>query len=51
MQGDRDAAEDFEQGARLERQNRPARAAVSAALERVQGAARSQLNDIRDRPR
>jgi len=51
MLGDRDAAEDFEQGARLERQNRPARAAVSAALERVQGAARSQLNDIRDRPR
>ena len=51
MQGDRDAAEDFEQGARLERQGRPARAAVSAALERVQGPARSQLNDIRDRPR
>ena len=25
MQGDRDSAEDFEQGARLERQNRPAR--------------------------
>ena len=51
MQGDRDAAEDFEQGARLERQGRPARAAVSAALERVQGAARTQLNDVRDRPR
>ena len=51
MLGDRDAAEDFEQGARLERLDRPSRAAVSAALERVQGSARAQLNDIRDRPR
>ena len=39
MQGDRDAYEDFDQGARLEQQNRPPRAAVSAALERVQGRA------------
>ena len=51
MQGDRDAFEDFEQGARLERQNRPSRAAASAALERVQGESRERLNAIRDRPR
>jgi tetratricopeptide (TPR) repeat protein len=51
MLGDRDAFEDFEQGARLEHQNRPPRAAVSAALERVQGPARLRLNDVRDRPR
>ncbi len=50
LQGDRDAYEDFEQGARLERQDRPARAAVSAALERVQGEPRERLNAIRDRP-
>ena len=50
LQGDRNAFEDFEQGARLERQNRPARAAVSAALERVQGEPRDRLNAIRDRP-
>ncbi len=51
VQGDRDALEDFEQGARLEQQDRPPRAAVSAALERVQGPARLQLNNVRDRPR
>jgi hypothetical protein len=51
MQGDRDAYEDFEQGARLERENRPPRAAVSASLERVQGAPRQVLNEVRDRPR
>jgi tetratricopeptide (TPR) repeat protein len=51
MQGDRDAFENFEQGARLEQQDRPPRAAVSAALERVQGPARLQLNNVRDRPR
>ena len=51
MLGDRDAFEDFEQGARLESQNRPPRAAVSAALERVQGPARARLNGVRDRPR
>ena len=50
LQGDRDAYEDFEQGARLERKDRPARAAVSAALERVQGEPRERLNAIRDRP-
>ena len=51
MQGDRDAAEAFDQGARLEHDNRPPPAAVSAALERIQGPAREQLNDARDRPR
>ncbi|HVS37007.1 MAG TPA: hypothetical protein VMS17_15710, partial [Gemmataceae bacterium] len=51
MQGDREAFEDFVQGAKLERQNHPSRAAVSAALERVQGEARERLNEIRDRPR
>ncbi|HEX5271185.1 MAG TPA: hypothetical protein VFW33_11880, partial [Gemmataceae bacterium] len=35
-----EAAEDFRAGAELELQNRPGREAVSAALERVQGAAR-----------
>ena len=49
-QGSREAYEDFEQGARLERQNKPGRAAVSAALERVQGAMRSRLNEARSRP-
>ena len=33
MQGDRDAFEDFEQGSRLERQNRPSCAAGGAALD------------------
>ena len=51
MQGDRDAFEDFAQGARLEQQDRPSCAAVSAALERVQGPARLRLNAVRDRPR
>ncbi len=52
LQGDRsDAMEDFNQGARLEQQSRPPRAAVSAALERVQGEPRLQLNEVRDRPR
>jgi hypothetical protein len=51
MLGDRDALEDFERGARLEQQNRPPRAAVSAALERVQGMARLRLNAVRDQPR
>jgi hypothetical protein len=49
-QGSRDAYEDFEQGARLERQNKPGRAAVSSALERVQGTMRARLNEARSRP-
>jgi hypothetical protein len=49
-QGKRDAAEDFDAGARLEREGRPDRAAVSTALERVQGAARRRLNAVRERP-
>jgi hypothetical protein len=51
QQGKRSAYEDFEQGALLEQKNRPSRAAVSAALERVQGRARRDLNEVRDRPR
>ena len=49
-QGNRDAYEDFEQGSRLERRNKPGRAAVSAALERVQGPMRLRLNEARSRP-
>jgi hypothetical protein len=49
-QGKREAAEDFDQGARLEQAGRPDRAAVSAALERIQGRMRRELNDVRDRP-
>jgi tetratricopeptide (TPR) repeat protein len=52
QQGKRDMAlEDFRQAARLEKQDRPNRFAVSAALERVQGPARRILNEIRDRER
>jgi tetratricopeptide (TPR) repeat protein len=46
-QGNRQAYEDFEQGARLERLERPGRAAVSAALERLQGSARQTVNSFR----
>jgi tetratricopeptide (TPR) repeat protein len=50
--GKRDLAlEDFRQAARLEKQDRPNRYAVSAALERVQGPARLILNEVRDRAR
>lgn len=43
-QGKREAAEaDFREAARLERQSRPSRSAVNAALERIQGAARQAL--------
>ena len=41
MLGDRDAFEDFERGRPVEAQNRPPCAAVNAALERVQGPART----------
>jgi hypothetical protein len=40
----------FQQGAILERENRPARDQVSKALERVQGAVRRILNEARDKP-
>jgi tetratricopeptide (TPR) repeat protein len=49
-QGKRDAAEDFDAGARLERLGKPDRAAVSSALERVQGPMRRRLNAVRNRP-
>jgi len=42
-----DAHADFEEGARLEEQNRPGREAVSTALERVQGTARQAVNRFR----
>jgi hypothetical protein len=42
-----DANANFEEGARLERENRPGRKAVSTALERVQGTARQALNRFR----
>ena len=49
-QNKRDAYEDFDQAARLERLGRPGRGAVSASLERVQGSMRRVLNEIRTRP-
>ena len=49
-QGKREAVEDFDQGARLEQQGKPGRAAVSTALERVQGPMRERLTDVRSRP-
>jgi tetratricopeptide (TPR) repeat protein len=49
-QDNRDAYEDFEQAARLEQRGKPGRAAVSAALERVQGPPRAALNEVRTRP-
>jgi tetratricopeptide (TPR) repeat protein len=49
-QNKREAYEDFDQAARLERLGRPGRAAVSAALERVQGPMRRVLNEVRSRP-
>ncbi len=42
-----DANADFEEGARLEEQNRPGRTAVSTSLERVQGPARQAVNRFR----
>jgi tetratricopeptide (TPR) repeat protein len=46
-----EAAEDFEQGARLEKDNKPSRVAVSNALERIQGPARRVLNEARNQAR
>lgn len=42
-----EAFEDFEQGSRLEQQGRPARPAVNASLERVQGSPRQTINRFR----
>jgi Tetratricopeptide repeat len=50
-QNKQEGNEDFAQGARLEAQDRPSRAAVSAALERVQGPMRQALNDARNQSR
>jgi tetratricopeptide (TPR) repeat protein len=47
----REAQEDLDQGAALERLGRPSPAAVGAALERVQGRARQIVNEARSRPR
>jgi tetratricopeptide (TPR) repeat protein len=46
----RDAAADFDEGAQLERLNRPAPAAVSESLERIQGPTRRIVNEYRYRP-
>jgi tetratricopeptide (TPR) repeat protein len=46
----REALDDFDQGAMLERLNRPTPAAVSESLERVQGPTRQIVNDVRYRP-
>jgi hypothetical protein len=45
-----DAAPDLEQGAMLERLNRPAPAAVNESLERIQGPMRAIVNNVRERP-
>jgi len=50
MQGNREAYEDFNRGALLEKDNRPGRALVSQALERVQGPIRQIVNDAREKP-
>jgi hypothetical protein len=47
-QGKRDAARNaFERGAELERDNRPAREAINALLERVQGSLRQEVDQFR----
>ena len=46
----RDANDDFAQGAELEQVNRPAPAAVSESLERIQGRTRRIINGFRERP-
>jgi hypothetical protein len=45
-----DANADFDQGASLERLNRPSPAAVSESLERIQGPMRQTINKYRERP-
>ncbi|MGL4551922.1 MAG: hypothetical protein ACRC33_12150 [Gemmataceae bacterium] len=49
-QGNRGGFEDFDRAAARERAGRPDRAAVSAALERIQGPMREVLNGVRSRP-
>jgi len=44
-----EAYEDFAHGAMLENRGRPTRAAVSTALERIQGPVRTILNEARDK--
>jgi tetratricopeptide (TPR) repeat protein len=46
----RDGYADFNQGAMLERLNRPSPAAVSESLERIQGPTRRIVNEFRQRP-
>ncbi len=46
----RDAFADFDEGAMLERLNRPSPAAVSESLERIQGPLRRIVNEVRTRP-
>ena len=50
-QGKRGAMEDFEQAAKLELQGWPARTAVDASLERIQGRPRNLINEARERVR
>jgi hypothetical protein len=50
-QGDRDAYEFFLQGARLERQNKPAPDAVNKDLETIQGGTRRLISEARVDPR
>jgi len=49
QQGKRGSTEDFEEAARLEADGRPARDAVDAALERIQGDLRRRIRDTRNR--
>lgn len=49
-QGSPDARETMAQAAKLERAGRPDRIAVARSLERVQGAMRRYLNEVRSRP-
>ncbi|MHB1426318.1 MAG: hypothetical protein ACYC3I_24400 [Gemmataceae bacterium] len=46
----REANFDFEQGAMLERLDRPSPAAVNVSLERIQGSCRTIVNEFRQRP-
>jgi hypothetical protein len=46
-----EAREDFVQAAKLEEDGHPSRAAVNAALERIQGPMRIELNAVRNQPK
>lgn len=50
QQGKREAQDDFQLAVQLEQRGLPGRAAVSSALERVQGPPRRSLNAIRNKP-